>query len=669
MFKDVGICTEKVLPEKIKSIIWNKEIEVIIVNCGSYYEIHRIGYKHEVIFKKEEVIGIVDILFIENELVGVVLRDSSLYFINIGSCEIILKTKIHGYKGGSLFNRNANVSIKNLNDCPISKDVELTISNPFAKDVNFISFSKIDVLLVQFLQNNCSKPKTFNYIYNKETNEVDFCLMMLIPIAKYRFTTSILYLDKLSHDEMVYITREEGICINKLSIKHLEDSHLLTIIYQLTYATHMVDFIQNILAIFNKIIYKLGLTLFDKYIFSNKLEHLVDTENDASYKSRLCKELKELLSLGTINDNLKELLKDLFEARTIIKMDENIYFNLKNIEDIMTDNIKPAINCILYYIDEVKSLEIIDDNVYSDIRDKYILLFMSFEQFFSQIVETKIQFRNFLAWINMFNTQPQTNEIVKSHLTNYIIDYKGLQKFIDLQGYNLTVLINLMEKDETESKTIKKEVKRESNLLTNNLISSYLNQNNLEALCLEAVGDEPQIRQNDISMSIKTRLFEIKDKLNILRGQIIQYLSNNITSYPIMMINSLNEIGKVCVNRSILLLKITANQILLINLKDNLTAYIELGDSIVLDYDLDSCGNMYILRMLNNTISIVKSKLTNYSYIKQNCLEISSLTRQVLKIDSQLDLESSEITNLLCGYHGLISTIENRKNKISIIKL
>ena len=48
------IISEKILPNKIKNIIWHKTIDLIVVNCGKYYEVHRIGYKHEEIFKKEE---------------------------------------------------------------------------------------------------------------------------------------------------------------------------------------------------------------------------------------------------------------------------------------------------------------------------------------------------------------------------------------------------------------------------------------------------------------------------------------------------------------------------------------------------------------------------------------------------------------------------------------
>ena len=46
--------SEKIMPYKIKSIISNTFADIMIINCGKYFEVQRINYKHETIFKKEE---------------------------------------------------------------------------------------------------------------------------------------------------------------------------------------------------------------------------------------------------------------------------------------------------------------------------------------------------------------------------------------------------------------------------------------------------------------------------------------------------------------------------------------------------------------------------------------------------------------------------------------
>ena len=45
--------SEKIMPYKIKSIISNTFADIMIINCGKYFEVQRINYKHETIFKKE----------------------------------------------------------------------------------------------------------------------------------------------------------------------------------------------------------------------------------------------------------------------------------------------------------------------------------------------------------------------------------------------------------------------------------------------------------------------------------------------------------------------------------------------------------------------------------------------------------------------------------------
>ena len=54
MNKNFEKISEKILPLKIRNIIWYKNTDLIIVNCGNYFEVQRISFKHETIFKFEE---------------------------------------------------------------------------------------------------------------------------------------------------------------------------------------------------------------------------------------------------------------------------------------------------------------------------------------------------------------------------------------------------------------------------------------------------------------------------------------------------------------------------------------------------------------------------------------------------------------------------------------
>jgi hypothetical protein len=63
----INLVSEKLLPERIKSVVWNKRIDIIAISCGRYYEVHRIGYKHEEIFKKEEKFEILDFVFLSGD--------------------------------------------------------------------------------------------------------------------------------------------------------------------------------------------------------------------------------------------------------------------------------------------------------------------------------------------------------------------------------------------------------------------------------------------------------------------------------------------------------------------------------------------------------------------------------------------------------------------------
>ena len=82
-----SILSEKVLPDKIKTLVWHKKMDIIAVICDNYYEIHRIGFKHEEIYRKEESCLIKQIVFLQdNQTIAVFLENSFLYFLSCSNC-------------------------------------------------------------------------------------------------------------------------------------------------------------------------------------------------------------------------------------------------------------------------------------------------------------------------------------------------------------------------------------------------------------------------------------------------------------------------------------------------------------------------------------------------------------------------------------------------------
>jgi 3-isopropylmalate dehydratase small subunit len=82
--------SEKIMPYKIKSIISNTFADIMIINCGKYFEVQRINYKHETIFKKEVKKEIVELVLLStNYMVLAIYEDNKYEIINIDKSEII----------------------------------------------------------------------------------------------------------------------------------------------------------------------------------------------------------------------------------------------------------------------------------------------------------------------------------------------------------------------------------------------------------------------------------------------------------------------------------------------------------------------------------------------------------------------------------------------------
>ena len=85
--------SEKIMPYKIKSIISNTFADIMIINCGKYFEVQRINYKHETIFKKEVKKEIIQLVLLStNYMVLAIYEDNKYEIINIDKSEIIFSS-------------------------------------------------------------------------------------------------------------------------------------------------------------------------------------------------------------------------------------------------------------------------------------------------------------------------------------------------------------------------------------------------------------------------------------------------------------------------------------------------------------------------------------------------------------------------------------------------
>ena len=131
--------SEKIMPYKIKSIISNTFADIMIINCGKYFEVQRINYKHETIFKKEVKKEIIELVLLStNYMVLAIYEDSKYEIINIDKSEIIYSSSfekinlspnenkfifVSPYKSSFVQNKNGNItySIPPLNINSFSK--------------------------------------------------------------------------------------------------------------------------------------------------------------------------------------------------------------------------------------------------------------------------------------------------------------------------------------------------------------------------------------------------------------------------------------------------------------------------------------------------------------------------------------------------------------------
>lgn len=578
--KLLEIISEKVLQEKIKCLVWNSKIDLIIICYNKSYELQRLGFKHEEIFKKREKCEILDIKFIEDkEIIVVFLEDKSVNFIDYITGAVLLSHKltknpfipksnplelnrkeskmnsnvfpsnpeiqmffgnsaadcficedfefaaaddnnklndlnrIIGSEAKSAENNNNNncLQISNLNHFSID---EVSRKNPYFKDLIFNSFSKVDVSYLNFINNKLKLTPSF--IINKQKNDFDLELTLghIIKIAALKKENIAgLELEAGEKDifDIKFFEKENFLLLEKAANKNSSEEislnfkflnmdllsdfyrNITLLCYLIFDSNQIINYINNILGIFNRTFYKLGDIFDDEYLFANNLQY---AENKEEFKKTLNKQLKVLFYLGYYQDDekLKNFMhKFLFEGNFLTKLDEKIHFNLKNIEDILIENIKPCINTLVHNNNQIKiineCLKYNEDtkdgrisngfNVFksfsnyeykeaSNLEDLIGLpekinficqnIFNKYEDFLIQINEVKINYRNFLSWLYSFNQIFKEREKIndsnvntKTILNSFPIDYNRLFYFINNSNYNLNNLINFIEKDANQT--------------------------------------------------------------------------------------------------------------------------------------------------------------------------------------------------------------------------
>jgi len=528
--KLLELISEKVLQEKIKSLVWNSKIDLIIICYQKSYELQRLGFKHEEIFKKQEKCEILDIKFIEEkETIAVFLEDRTVNFIDYSNGSQILNHKFS--KNTSLLLQNRGIDLNRresksssnifsgfsesqnyftnltnnfwteqlifneekikfklieLNEKNILQEnfnfsiEEKNKRNPFFKDLIFNSFSKIDISYLNFINNKLNLTPTLTFDKKKNDFEIELSLGFLIKMASLNIKNfspknTEEKLEEYEIFDIKFLEKENFFFIEKETKKNSDEillnfkflnMNLLSALYRnITFLSYLIfdsiqiiNYINNILGIFNKTFYKLGEIFDDEFKFANNLEYADNTEE---LKLLLNKQLKILFYLGNYNDDEKFknfMHKYLFEGNSLNKLDEKIHFNLKNIEDILIENIKPCINTLIYNHSQIKILNsdleyygnqqtngIINNFIKEDLtsNNKKILnnfqneenlnnsfelsekidyicenIFNKYEEFLIQINEVKINYRNFLSWIYSFNPVFRQREKINDNNIN-----------------------------------------------------------------------------------------------------------------------------------------------------------------------------------------------------------------------------------------------------------
>lgn len=718
MQKNFERVSEKILPVKIKNIIWHKTTNIIIINCGKYFEVQRISFKHETIFKREERTEIFNISILDSkEAISVVLIDGTFTIININNGEILFSSSLKK----SLNSKNFQMSKFFLKEPETYENYSQ--QNPFKNNhLVFNSFSKIDVTKVNFFNNDKFSFDTM-CLWNKEKREIEIYQKLIssfgtiklnnqadniIELFNFENKNTLLYVNKINKNDYDFY-------LLPLSQLTTYNDHVVN--YQIKFAQYILEYISQILTLITRIITKLGIILFDRYSFSNEMQYLITSDNEKEYQNKFNEELKKLFLFGNLSDNLLNFFKnDLFESRSITKMDENIHFNLKNVQDILIENVKPALNQLGYFFNEIKfyKSEIVTQKNLNFLHMGFSELYLSFDKLIESLLEVNFDYRNFLAWINNFNNKennPNYNAAAKNYLNNISYDYSHCFKFICESHYNMEHILKQIDRENDDnndinSTGIKKNPEKMKNLFEGNkneMLQKYINDNKLKDILTEGqIKENLGMKKEKDKKSIKYYLSLIKTTISDISSNLNENFTNNFSSIPqkffsiknvqsditdisLMTNETLDSIFTFTNND---LLK-TVLYIIVYNSKtkefkfSKVSFTYENGVSII-DYKLTKQNELVLLvksvKVENDLpvtkYSIIVSSLLNYTFTSLNdnnnpnkfdFFNFDSI--EDIKIDSFIDVEASDQSFLSIGERRFIALVNNFSNKIIIIYL
>ena len=511
--------SEKIMPYKIKSIISNTFADIMIINCGKYFEVQRINYKHETIFKKEVKKEIIQLVLLStNYMVLAIYEDNKYEIINIDKSEIIYSSsfdKINIPKNpGNIYEFISPYKTLSLVQ-DINKEIEYAIP-----PLNINSFSKFDVSKISFFESIEKKRKNNFYIMDKKNNIIYISQNVINPICEIKLLNnkkeeqnnineiiiedennnnsnfSLISMFPFINNSIIYITQEnKGELLyhfNYINPPSILNYTIHDSLFKLYYSLYIIDYIKNILNLTEKLITKTKIFLFDKYIDSNNLTFKVDSSNESKYQSQLKTDFKNNIFFGELSLRLSNMYKkDLFEEGALNKLDDKIHFNLKNIENIVIGNLKPALNRIEVYL---KENYFRNNKLNNDKDNNFINVFTSVELLLNDLIEISSEYRNFIAWLNTManiyiNGEKSANQIQnkKNGLDKIYIENNSLINFVQNEKYNMNNIANLFEEKKENNDNIKDNNDEKLNVINfssndsnNNIFSKkYLSKKNI----------------------------------------------------------------------------------------------------------------------------------------------------------------------------------------------
>ena len=559
--------SEKIMPYKIKSIVSNTFADIMIINCGKYFEVQRINYKHETIFKKEVKKEIVELVLLStNYMVLAIYEDNKYEIINIDKSEIIYSSSFEKINLKNVQNNNYEFvspykSTTLIQD--INKDIEYSIP-----PLNINSFSKFDVSKISFFESIEKKRKNNFYIMDKENSIIYISQNVINPICEIKLLNNgnknqndineIIIEDKnfsnyklismfpFINNSIIYITQENNeellYHFNYINPPSILNYTIHDSLFKLYYSLYIIDYVKDILNLTEKLITKTKIFLFDKYIDNNNLTYKIDSSNEAKYQSQLKNDFKNNIFFGELSLRLSNMYKkDLFEEGALNKLDDKIHFNLKNIESIIVGNLKPALNRIEVYLKE----NFFRDQKLNDDKDSnFINIFSSIEFLLNDLIEISSEYRNFIAWLysmqNLYiNGEKNANQVQnkKNGLDKIYIENDSIVNFVQEEKYNMNIIATYFEEKKENNNGINNNYSNEnlnvinfsSNDMNNNIFSKkYLSKKNIS---FKSIINQQNKKKIEKKNQDKNNLNEkyIFPKLDSMKSLIKEEISSNYT--------------------------------------------------------------------------------------------------------------------------------------------